>query len=111
MNISVILTLFAILVAMTNILVNVGKAIWEIKQPQRVVVIVAIVLTLIVAVAIGIYLQVAAWYLWAGLVVAAILLGALVAYVAMYGYDQGYEDIVALVQRLIGYINGGGSKV
>ena len=32
----------------------------------------------------------------------------MVAYVAMYGYDQGYDDIVALVQKLIGYINGGG---
>lgn len=110
MSISVILTLFAILVAVTNILVNVIKAIWEVKHPQRVVVAVAVLLAVIVAIAIGIYLQLAAWYLWAGLIVAALLLGTLVAYVAMYGYDQGYEDIVTLVQRLITYINGGGVK-
>lgn len=108
MNISVILTLFAILVAVTNILVNVIKSVLDVKHPQRVVVVVAVILAVIVAVAAGIYLQLAAWYLWAGLIIAAVLLGTLVAYVAMYGYDQGYEDIVTLVQRLIAYINGGG---
>jgi hypothetical protein len=25
----------------------------------------------------------------------------------MYGYDEGYNDIVNLLQKLVGYINGG----
>lgn len=109
MNFSVFLILFMILVVMTNIVVNVVKAICEVRRPQRVVVLVAIALALIVVLAVGFYLQLAAWYLWAGLLVAAVLLGVLVAYVAMYGYDQGYNDLIALIQKLFGYITGGGS--
>lgn len=110
MNIGLILTVFMILVAMTNILVNVVKAVVAVKHPQRVVLGVAVLLSLIVAVGMGLYLQFAMWYQWAGAVLAAILGGGLVSYVAMYGYDQGYDDIVGLVQKLIGYINGGGGS-
>lgn len=108
MNLSMMLTIFAILVVLTNVLVNVIKGVATVQQPKRVVLAVAIVLALIVAVGMGLYLQFAVWYQWAGAALAALVGGSLVAYVAMYGYDQGYDDIVALVQKLIGYINGGG---
>lgn len=109
MNIGLILTVFALAVALTNILVNVIKGVVTVQQPKRVVLAVALLLALIAAVAAGLYLNFTIWYQWAGTVVAAILGGGMVAYVAMYGYDQGYDDIVAVVQRLINYINGGGA--
>lgn len=107
MNFSTILTIFAILVALTNVLVNVIKGVTTVQQPKRVVLGVAILLALIVAIGVALYMNFTIWYQWAGTVLAAIVGGAMVAYVAMYGYDQGYDDIVALVQKLIGYINGG----
>lgn len=107
MDFSIVLAIFAILVALTNVLVNVIKNVITVQHPQRVVVGVAILLTLIVLVGAAVYLDFTTWYQWAGAALAALVGGGLVAYVAMYGYDQGYDDIVALVQRLIGYINGG----
>ena len=107
MNLSTILTIFAILVALTNVLVNVIKGVVPVQQPKRVVLGVAILLVLIAAIGVGLYMTFTVWYLWVGVVLAAIIGGTMVAYVSMYGYDQGYNDIVALVQKLIGYINGG----
>jgi putative Mn2+ efflux pump MntP len=107
MSMSFFVTLFALMVAMTNILVNVVKGVADVKHPRRVVLVVAVLLAAIAAVSVGVYLQFTAWYLWTAAGVAALLIGGLVAYVAMYGYDQGYDDIVGLIQKLVGYINGG----
>ena len=107
MNFSTILTIFAILVALTNVLVNVIKGVIAVQQPKRVVLGVAILLALVVSIGVGLHMNFTIWYQWIGAIFAAIIGGAMVAYVAMYGYDQGYDDIVALVQKLIGYINGG----
>ena len=44
MNLSMMLTIFAILVALTNVLVNVIKGVATVQQPKRVVLAVAILL-------------------------------------------------------------------
>ena len=107
MNLSFILSVFAVLVTVTNLLVNVIRGVITVNNPRRIVLIVAVLLTAIVLIGYGVYSQIYLWYQWAGVVLAALLGGGLVAYVAMYGYDEGYDDLVLLIQRLVGYLNGG----
>lgn len=86
MDISVIITAIGILVAVTNIIVEVvKKSTWD-KLPTNILaLIVAQVLTIAAGVA---YIQIKAitvtWYIIAALVVA----GFLVAYAAMFGFDK-----------------------
>lgn len=105
------------LVLLTNVIVNVLKHVYELKKVQPVVVATAIVLTVIVGVALGLYLKFGTWYAWAGDVVASVIIGFVIAYIAMWGYDKGYNDIltvitefIAVFQNLIDYILGHGGK-
>ena len=86
MELSVIITVIGILVALTNIIVEVAKkATWN-KVPTNVLaLIVAVVLTLAVGFA---YCQIKSvlvtWYI----IVALVVTGFMVAYAAMFGFDK-----------------------
>ena len=94
LNLSTILTIVGILVVLTNIVVQVlKKATWE-KLPTNILaIIVSMVLTLVVFFA---YCQIKAiavvWYM----VVAAVVLGFLVAYAAMFGFDKLKEALAQI---------------
>ena len=86
MELSVIITIIGVLVALTNIVVQVLKTSTYEKLPTNLLaLIVAEVLTIGVGIA---YCQInaipLAWYMVAALVVA----GFMVAYAAMFGYDK-----------------------
>lgn len=91
LNLSTILTIVGILVVLTNIVVQVlKKATWG-KLPTNILaIIVSMVLTLVTFFA---YCQINAiavvWYM----VVAAIVLGFLVSYAAMFGFDKLKEAL------------------
>lgn len=86
MDISVVITIIGVLVALTNIIVEVAKkATWD-KLPTNVLaLLVAEVLTIASGIA---YCQIKAvpmeWYIVAALVV----VGFMVAYAAMFGFDK-----------------------
>jgi len=94
LNLSTILTIVGILVVLTNIVVQVlKKATWE-KLPTNILaIIVSMVLTLVAFFA---YCQIKAiavvWYM----VVAAVVLGFLVAYAAMFGFDKLKEALAQI---------------
>ena len=106
--IALIPVIFGILVVLTNIIVNCIKDWMDVKNPKRIVIIVAMVLAVITAVALGFIYSFTLPVQWIFAVVIAILTGFVVAHVAMYGYDEGYEDIMTLIKKLIQYIIGGG---
>ena len=86
MELSVIITIIGVLVALTNIVVQVLKtSTWEKLPTNLLALIVAEVLTIGVGLA---YCQLnavpLAWYVIAGLIVA----GFMVAYAAMFGFDK-----------------------
>lgn len=91
MDISILITAIGILVALTNVIVQVvKKATWE-KLPTNVVaLLVAVALTVVAGLA---YCQITAtaltWYIIAGLFVG----GFLVAYAAMFGFDKLKETM------------------
>ena len=86
MELSVIITIVGVLVALTNVIVEVAKkATWD-KLPTNILaLIVAVALTLAAGFA---YCQIKAvaitWYI----VVAFIVVGFMVAYAAMFGFDK-----------------------
>lgn len=86
MELASIITIVGVLVALTNVIVEVAKkATWD-KLPTNIVaLIVAEVLTIVSGVA---YCQInaitIAWYV----VVALVVVGFMVAYAAMFGYDK-----------------------
>lgn len=86
MDISVVITIIGVLVALTNIIVEVAKkATWD-KLPTNVL---ALVVAEVLTIASGIaYCQIKAvpmeWYIVAALVV----MGFMVAYAAMFGFDK-----------------------
>ena len=94
LNLSTILTIVGILVVLTNIVVQVlKKATWG-KLPTNILaIIVSMVLTLVTFFA---YCQIKAiavvWYM----VVAAVVLGFLVAYAAMFGFDKLKEALAQI---------------
>lgn len=94
LNLSTILTIVGILVVLTNIVVQVlKKAVWG-KLPTNILaIIVSMVLTLVAFFA---YCQIKAiavvWYM----VVAAVVLGFLVAYAAMFGFDKLKEALAQI---------------
>jgi len=104
--------LFALIVALTNMIVNVLKNICEdrIQNPKRLVLIVSTVLCIITAVGLGLHNSFSSWYMWVGAIVAAIITGFIAAHVAMFGYDEAYGKISELIEALIGYLVGGLSK-
>ena len=91
LNWSAVISIIGVLVALTNIIVQVvKKAVWD-KLPTNVLaVIVSMVLTLVTFFA---YCQIKAiavvWYM----VAAAVVLGFMVSYAAMFGYDKLMEAI------------------
>lgn len=94
LNLSTILTIVGILVVLTNIMVQVlKKATWG-KLPTNILaIIVSMVLTLVTFFA---YCQINAiavvWYM----VVAAVVLGFLVSYAAMFGFDKLKEALTQI---------------
>lgn len=94
LNLSTILTIVGILVVLTNIVVQVlKKAVWG-KLPTNILaIIVSMVLTLVTFFA---YCQINAiavvWYM----VVAAVVMGFLVAYAAMFGFDKLKEALAQI---------------
>lgn len=94
LNLSTILTIVGILVVLTNIVVQVlKKATWG-KLPTNILaIIVSMVLTLVTFFA---YCQIKAivvvWYM----VVAAVVLGFLVSYAAMFGFDKLKEALAQI---------------
>ncbi len=96
LNLSTILTIVGILVVLTNIVVQVlKKATWS-KLPTNILAVaVSIVLTLVVFFA---YCQIKAitvvWYM----VAAAIVLGFMVSYAAMFGFDK-LKEVLAQISK------------
>jgi hypothetical protein len=102
--------LIAALVAMVNVFTEVCKRLFNIENPQRVVVIWSVALSegaSFAAVILQGWLTAKAYTLAAG---AGVLIGLLVAYAAMYGYDELYKDVLNIFEKLIGYITGGWKK-
>lgn len=97
LNLSVILSIVGVLVVLTNIITQVLKKLtWE-KMPTNIlVVIISMALTLVAFFA---YCQIKAiaivWYM----IVAAVILGFLVAYAAMFGFDKLKEVLNQIETR------------
>jgi purine-cytosine permease-like protein len=97
LNLSVILSIVGVLVVLTNIITQVLKKLtWE-KMPTNIlVVIISMTLTLVAFFA---YCQINAivitWYM----IVAAVILGFLVAYSAMFGFDKLKEVLNQIETR------------
>lgn len=94
LNLSVILSIVGVLVVLTNIIAQVVKKVTWGKLPTNILaVIVSMALTLVAFFA---YCQINAivvvWYM----VVAAVVLGFLVAYAAMFGFDKLKEALTKL---------------
>ena len=94
LNLSTILTIVGILVVLTNIVVQVLKKTTWGKLPTNILaIIVSMVLTLVTFFA---YCQINAiavvWYM----VVAAVVLGFLVSYAAMFGFDKLKEALTQI---------------
>lgn len=91
LNLSVILSIVGVLVVLTNIIVQVLKKLtWE-KIPTNILaILISMVLTLVAFFAYCSIKSIAiAWYM----VVGAIILGFLVAYAAMFGFDKLKEAL------------------
>lgn len=100
--------LVALLVAAVNVLTEICKKVFNVKKPQAVAVGWAVALS-IGACIVAAVMQ--GWTLWwmillAG--VAGVLLGVVVAYAAMFGYDEAYRQIIGIFQSLIEYLNNSG---
>lgn len=98
--------LIAALVAAVNVFTEITKRVVKVKTPEHVVVLWAVVLSegaCFAAITLQSWLSV-----WAclGALAAGALLGLLVAYAAMYGYDELYADALGVIERLIGYLTG-----
>ena len=91
LNWSVVISIIGVLVVLTNIITQVLKKVtWEKLPTNILVVIISMALTLAAFFA---YCQIKAltvvWYM----VVAAVVLGFMVAYAAMFGYDKLMEAL------------------
>ena len=91
LNLSTILTIIGILVVLTNIVVQVLKKLtWDRLPTNVLAVVVSMILTLVTFFA---YCQINAiavvWYM----VAAAVVMGFMVSYAAMFGYDKLMEAI------------------
>lgn len=97
LNLSVILSIVGVLVALTNIVTQVLKKLTWGKMPTNIlVVIISMTLTLVAFFA---YCQIktitVVWYM----VAAAVILGFLVAYAAMFGFDKLKEVLNQIETR------------
>ena len=97
LNLSAVLSIVGVLVVLTNIITQVLKKVtWEKLPTNILVVIISMVLTLVAFFA---YCQIKAvavvWYM----VVATVVLGFMVAYAAMFGFDKLKEALTQLDAR------------
>lgn len=85
-NISVLMTIMGVLIALTNIFTQVTKQFTYDKVPTNIIAAVwGVVLTVLVFFMYAAYAKVAVvWYM----VAAAVVIGVLVAYAAMFGFDK-----------------------
>ena len=98
-HLGVFATVFAILVIVVNILTQIFKSFASKSElPTRVfVLLVSIILTVITFIAVcQIYSIHMYWYL----VAAAVVVGFVVAYCAMFGYDNLYGELKELIKKL-----------
>lgn len=103
-QISVFATMFAILVVIVNVLTQIFKSFASKNElPTRVFVLLSsIALTIITFVAAcQIYSIKIVWYM----IVGAIVTGFIVAYCAMFGYDNLYGELKDLLNKLFGEKN------
>lgn len=92
-NLSVILTISAVLVAATNVITQVLKGFISGEKPRRVLTIaVAVVLTYIALLIYNAIFPLTAWYIWFP---GGVLGGIIIAYGAMYGYDNLYANLLS----------------
>ena len=99
--------IIAMLIAMVNVFTEVTKKLFNIKKPQLVVTAWSCLLSIGMAI-IAVVIQ--GWTLWWMLTlacVAGLLIGIFVAYTAMFGYDELYQDVVSIFQKLIDYLSSG----
>lgn len=94
LDLATLLLVIGILVAITNIIVEVVKKVtWDKIPTNLLAVIVSMVLTLVVFFAWASYSgTVVVWYM----VAAAIVVGMMVAYAAMFGFDKLQEALTSL---------------
>ena len=92
-----LLTIIAVLVALTNIVVEVlKKATWNLIPTDLLAILVALGLTLLAFFAWAAYAQIQImWYY----IAAAVLVGIMVAYAAMFGFDKLKEIISGIKDK------------
>ena len=93
-NLATLIAIIGVLVAVTNIIVEVlKKVIWDKIPTSLLALIVALALTLVAFFAWASYVGfVIVWYM----VVAAVVVGLMVAYAAMFGFDKLKEILANL---------------
>ena len=96
--------LLAALVLATNVFTEIIKRLVTVKQPQRLVVAIACILSVGAAiVAIAMQCWTLPWQI-ACAVLAGLLIGGLIAYGAMFGYDDLYKQAVGILGSLVTYL-------
>lgn len=105
MNYSTLVIVLAVLVLLTNIIVQLVKDISCLKdRPTKVVaLIVAIVLTVCATMA---YFQINSLVLTWYIIVAALIVGFIVAYGAIFGFDNLYGDLLDKLKELLSKTGG-----
>jgi hypothetical protein len=97
-NLSLISTSFALLVVLTNIIVQVVKDITEEKIPTRVLaVVISSGLSVLGSVIITASENVTMNF---SIAVGSVVTGFVAAYCAMYGYDNLYKELVEVLKKL-----------
>lgn len=96
--ISIGVALLGVLVALVNIITQVVKKFTYDKVPTRVIaVVVAVLLTVAIVVALcQIYVIPIEWYY----IGAAVVIGFIVAYGAMFGYDNLYKELWSALKKV-----------
>ena len=105
MNYSTLVIVLAVLVLVTNIIVQLVKYISCLKdRPTKVVaLIVAVILTVCSTVA---YFQIKSLVLTWYIIVAAVIIGFIVAYGAIFGFDNVYGELLDKLKDLFGKKGG-----
>ena len=105
MNYSTLVIVLAVLVLVTNIIVQLVKDISCLKErPTKVVaLIVAVILTVCTTVA---YFQIKSLVLTWYIIVAAVIIGFIVAYGAIFGFDNLYGELLDKLKDLFGKKGG-----
>lgn len=98
--------LIALLIALVNVTVQVIKRVIKVDKPERVVVICAVALSVIAAVLAAVLQGWQLWYMIILAIVAGSLLGLLVAYAAMFGYDELYAQVLEMLLSLLPHREG-----